>query len=43
MKQETEVVVLKELLRQLDEGRNVDAGTGYRVPTKDCVCPDLAR
>ena len=42
MKQETEVVVLKELLRQLDEGRNVDAGVRYRVPTEAYVCPELA-
>ena len=42
MKQETEVVVLKELLRQLDEGRNVDAGVRYRVPTDAYVSPELA-
>ena len=42
MKQETEVVVLKELLRQLDEGRNVDAGVRYRMPTEAYVCPELA-
>ncbi|MCY3794998.1 MAG: aromatic ring-hydroxylating dioxygenase subunit alpha [Gammaproteobacteria bacterium] len=42
MKQETEVVVLKELLRQLEEGRNVDAGRRYRVPTDAYVNPELA-
>lgn len=42
MKQETEVMVLKELLRQLDEGRNVDAGVRYRAPTDAYVSPALA-
>ena len=42
MKHETEVAILKELLRQLDEGRNVDAGVRYRVPTDSYVSPDLA-
>jgi len=42
MNQETEVLVLKELLRQLDEGRNVDAGVRYRAPTDAYVNPALA-
>ena len=42
MKQETEIGVLRELLHQLDEGRNVDAGVRYRVPTDDYVDPQLA-
>ena len=42
MRQETEVVVLKELLRQLDEGRNVDAGVRYRALTDAYVNPELA-
>lgn len=42
MKQETEVKILKELLRQLDEGRNVDAGVRYRAPTEAYVSPEMA-
>jgi phenylpropionate dioxygenase-like ring-hydroxylating dioxygenase large terminal subunit len=29
-------------MRQLDEGRNVDAGVQYRVPTAPYVCPEQA-
>jgi phenylpropionate dioxygenase-like ring-hydroxylating dioxygenase large terminal subunit len=39
---ETEVTILKELLRQLDEGRNVDAGVRYRIPTQSYVSAELA-
>ncbi len=42
MKQETEVKILKELLRQLDEGVNVDAGVRYRAPTDSYVSPEMA-
>jgi phenylpropionate dioxygenase-like ring-hydroxylating dioxygenase large terminal subunit len=42
MKQETEVVILKELLRQLDEKKNIDAGVRYRIPTDSYVNPELA-
>ena len=42
VKQETEVVVLKELMRQLDAGRNVDAGVRYRAPADAYVDPHLA-
>ena len=42
MKQETEVRILKELFRQLDEGVNVDAGVRYRAPTDSYVCPEMA-
>ena len=42
MKQETEVRILKELFRQLDEGVNVDAGVRYRAPTDSYVSPELA-
>ena len=41
MKQETEVVVLKELFRQLDEAGTC-AGVRYRVPTVAYVNPELA-
>ena len=42
MQQETEVIILKELLRQLDENRNVDAGVRYRIPTDSYVSAELA-
>ena len=37
-----QVEILKELMAQLDEGRNVDAGVQYRMPTSDYVCPERA-
>lgn len=43
MKREVELGILDELLRQLDEGRNVDAGVMYRNPTASYTCPDIAR
>ena len=43
MKHELEVEILKELMRQLDEGKNVDAGVQYRMPTTSYVCPETAR
>lgn len=42
MQQQQEVIILKELLRQLDEGKNVDAGVRYRVPTESYVNAELA-
>lgn len=42
MKHDTQVGIIKELMSQLDENRNVDAGVQYRLPTSDYVCPDLA-
>ena len=33
MKHERQVEILKALMQQLDEGRNVDAGVQYRMPT----------
>lgn len=38
-----QVEILKELMQQLDEGRNVDAGVQYRMPTSSYVCPDQAQ
>lgn len=43
MKHELQVNILKELMRQLDEGKNVDAGILYRNPTSAYVCPDIAK
>ena len=37
-----QVEILKELMQQLDEGRNVDAGVQYRMPTSSYVCADQA-
>lgn len=42
MKQETQVEILKELMRQRDEGKNIDAGVQYRMPMTSYVCPDIA-
>ncbi|MEM8769461.1 MAG: SRPBCC family protein [Pseudomonadota bacterium] len=38
-----QVRILKELMQQLDEGRNVDAGVQYRMPTSAYVCPEQAQ
>jgi len=38
----TQVEILKELMQQLDEGRNIDAGVQYRMPTTAYVCPEVA-
>jgi phenylpropionate dioxygenase-like ring-hydroxylating dioxygenase large terminal subunit len=42
MEQSLQVEILKELMQQLDEGKNIDAGVQYRQPTSSYVCPDLA-
>lgn len=42
MKQETQVEILKELMRQLDEAKNIDAGVQYKMPMTAYVCPDIA-
>ncbi|MFT5611291.1 MAG: phenylpropionate dioxygenase-like ring-hydroxylating dioxygenase large terminal subunit [Arenicella sp.] len=42
MDHDLQVSIIKELLRQLDEGKNNDAGVQYRMPTSSYVCPDLA-
>ena len=38
-----QVEILKELMSQLDDERNVDAGVQYRMPTASYVCPEQAR
>jgi len=38
----TEVRILRELFRQLDNDVNVDAGVQMRIPTTAYTCPDLA-
>jgi len=42
MDQSLQVKILKELMHQLDEGRNIDAGVQYSMPTTAYVCPDIA-
>ena len=43
MKQEVVVNILKELIRQVEEGKNIDAGVQYRMSTSPYVCPEVAR
>lgn len=42
MEHKLQVEILKELMQQLDEGKNIDAGVQYKMPTTSYVCPDLA-
>ncbi len=42
MEHATQVKILKELMRQLDEGKNIDAGVQYKMSTSAYVCPEQA-
>ena len=42
MKHDLQVAIIKELMSQLDKGKNVDAGVQYKMPTNSYVCPDIA-
>ncbi|MEM7020761.1 MAG: aromatic ring-hydroxylating dioxygenase subunit alpha [Pseudomonadota bacterium] len=42
MEQELQVDILKELMQQLDAGKNIDAGVQYKMPTTSYVCPQIA-
>ena len=42
MKKELQISIIKELMSQLDEGRNVDAGVQFKMPTDSYVCPERA-
>ena len=42
MEHALQVEILKELLGQVEEGRNIDAGVQFRMPTIDYFCPDMA-
>jgi len=42
MEHATQVGILKELMQQLDEGKNIDAGVQVRMPTTAYVCPETA-
>lgn len=43
MEHTLQVRILKELMQQIDEGKNVDAGVQYKNPCNAYVCEDLAR
>ncbi len=43
MQQATQIKIVDELLQQLDNDKNVDAGVGYQVPGSDYVCPERAQ
>ena len=42
MNHDLQVTIIKELISQLDEGRNVDAGVQYKMTTQSYVCPEIA-
>ena len=42
MKHDLQVAIIEELMSQLDEGRNVDAGVQYKMTTQSYVCPEIA-
>lgn len=43
MQRQTQLEILRELLRQLDNKVNIDAGVQYRNPAQSYTCPELAR
>jgi len=43
MQREIQINILKELMRQLDEKKNIDAGVQYINPTSSYTCPDMAK
>ena len=43
MEHKKQVEILTEILRQLDEGENTDAGHLYQLSTNVYTCPDIAR
>jgi phenylpropionate dioxygenase-like ring-hydroxylating dioxygenase large terminal subunit len=42
MQHDLQVTIIKELMTQLDEGKNVDAGVQYKMPTSSYVCRETA-
>ena len=42
MKHEKQVEILKELMRQVDASKNIDAGVQYKMPMSAYVCPEIA-
>lgn len=43
MQRDRQLEILRELLRQLDEQVNIDAGVRYRNPVSSYTCPELAK
>lgn len=43
MEHALQVEILKELMQQIDEGKNIDAGVQYKMPTTSYVCPQIAQ
>ena len=43
MNHDLQVAIIKELMSQLDEGRNIDAGVQYKMTTESYVCPEIAK
>lgn len=43
MKHDLQVHLLKELMQQLDEGKNADAGAQYKIPAAEYVCETTAQ
>ncbi|MEH6557034.1 MAG: aromatic ring-hydroxylating dioxygenase subunit alpha [Oceanicoccus sp.] len=42
MEHTLQVSILKELMQQLDDGKNIDAGVQYKMPTSSYVCKEMA-
>ena len=42
MEHDLQVRILKELLQQLDTGKNVDAGVQYKMSTEVNTCSEIA-
>ena len=42
MKHALQVRILKELLEQIETGKNIDAGVQYKMNTDVYVCPEVA-
>ena len=42
MEQSLQVAILQELMQQLDDGKNIDAGVQYKMSTRSYVCPEIA-
>ncbi|MDG1123403.1 MAG: SRPBCC family protein [Pseudomonadales bacterium] len=43
MEHSIQVAILQELMQQLDNGKNIDAGVQYKMSTRSYVCPEIAR
>lgn len=42
MNHQLQIEILRELMQQLDDGKNIDAGVQYQMPTTSYVCPETA-